>query len=88
MTEAEKLAICAKVAEILAEECGSRHTAQEIASCWPECREYRFQGSLGFGGKVWSSSGRVYVNCYPEHMTDERRVMIERANERLAAVPS
>lgn len=45
--------------------------------------EYRFQGALGFGGKVWlkSKPGAVpYVTCYPEDLTDEREIMIRAAN--------
>ena len=27
--------------------------------------EYRFQGSLGFGGKLWINPYEVRVTCYP-----------------------
>lgn len=47
-------------------------------------REYRFQGRLGFGGKVRWDGRRVWVDCYPEDMTDERRAIIERVNRLLA----
>jgi hypothetical protein len=52
------------------------------------CREYRFMGALGFGGKFWQQS--MTVTCYPEDETPERRAIIERANAALAdllAVP-
>lgn len=51
--------------------------------------EWRFGGSLGFGGKFWANkrpgqSGMVfYVSCYREHETPERSAMIQNANERL-----
>jgi hypothetical protein len=46
--------------------------------------EYRFQGALGFGGKVWLNNGEFpYVTCYPEDLTDEREAMIRSANEAL-----
>lgn len=44
--------------------------------------EFRFQGALGFGGKVWLNTGEFpYVTCYPEDLTDEREGMIRAANE-------
>lgn len=47
-------------------------------------REYRFQGALGFGGKVWLNTGEFpYVTCYPEDLTDSREAMIRSANEAL-----
>jgi hypothetical protein len=51
------------------------------------CHEFRFMGALGFGGKFRNNgnNGNVpYVDCYPENETPERKVMIERANARLA----
>lgn len=49
-----------------------------------DTHEFRFQGVLGFGGKVWFSQDRIYVTCYPEDETPERKVMIASANEQLA----
>lgn len=44
--------------------------------------EYRFQGALGFGGKIWLNTGEFpYVTCYPEDLTDEREAMIRATNE-------
>lgn len=72
---------------VLADECGAfteddryAHSVSEFKQFWPECREFRFIGRLGFGGKVWANDGRVYVTCYPEDETPARRT----ANERLA----
>ena len=53
------------------------------------CREYRFCGALGFGGKFRNNGNRnntPHVDCYPEHETPERLAMIEAANRRLATL--
>lgn len=52
----------------------------EFVSHFPQCREFRFMGALGFGGKVWSNGGRYYVSYYPENRTPERDAMVEAAN--------
>lgn len=73
---------------------GMSTTKAEFVHNWP-CGEFRFMGDLGFGGKVrqpwsvatkgeWTHGGQVYVDCYPEDSTPERKAMIERANTRLA----
>lgn len=49
-------------------------------------REYRFGGSLGFGGKFYFTPKRWYVACYPEDETPERLAAITRANVRLKIV--
>ena len=78
--------------DVLVDECGAYDSADarsDFAVHWPACGEYRFQGKLGFGGKVWSPTMRSApkVTCYPEDRTDDWAAMIERANERLARVP-
>ncbi len=47
--------------------------------------EYRFMGSLGTGGKLYTYSPRpgAYVGCYPEHRTPERSAIIAAVNLRL-----
>lgn len=80
--------------EILMDTCGApeRH-CEEFIRMWP-CGEFRFQGDLGFGGKIKSRSGiytqdgwlwsdHIFVSCYPEDMTNARREMIKAANELL-----
>lgn len=57
-------------------------------------REWRFIGTLGFGGKfrrqrTWIGPDlheRWYVDCYPEHATPERLAAIAAANAALAAL--
>jgi hypothetical protein len=46
--------------------------------------EYRFQGRLGFGGKVWLSLEEdPKVSYYPEDETPERKKTAEKINEEL-----
>jgi hypothetical protein len=42
--------------------------------------EWRFGGTLGFGGKFWVNDGRMYVQCYREDETPRRLADIETAN--------
>lgn len=51
------------------------------------CREYRFQGHLGFGGKFRNNgnNGDVpYVDCYREHLTTHTNAVILATNAMLA----
>lgn len=76
--------------QILVDECGAWDRDDSALTSfkhhWPECGEYRFQGKLGFGGKVWANRGEVYVTCYSEDETRERAAMIAAANARLDAL--
>lgn len=47
--------------------------------------EWRFQGSLGFGGKFryFPPNRPWYVDCYPEDLTPERKGVLEKTNARL-----
>jgi len=53
---------------------------------WRPFTEYRFQGSLGFGGKFWRYDGRLYCTCYPEDETKERLATIAKVNQLLAGI--
>lgn len=93
MNDAQDTAACPvfkdAVWQILVQECdASSWWHEEFMQHWPECREFRFQGALGFGGKVYSDPGRVYVTCYPEDKTAQRKRRIAVANARLAALLS
>lgn len=46
--------------------------------------EYRFMGSLGFGGKLYRDRQGMRVNYYREHETSERHAIIEATNAALA----
>lgn len=81
------------VRQILVEECGMQPDdgrcsfVRIISDPKADCREYRFMGALGFGGKFRNNGNRdntPYVDCYPESETPERLRMIEAANRRLA----
>lgn len=73
--------------DVLVAECGAREEErQDFLYHWPGCTEYRFIGRLGFGGKVWSNHGEVYVSYYPEDETNARNEMVQRANAKLSAL--
>jgi hypothetical protein len=85
---------CGADDEIQYPDLGMSTTKASFIQQWP-CGEFRFMGALGFGGKVrqpmsfawkgnWQHIGQVYVDCYPEDESSERKAMIERANTRLA----
>lgn len=83
-------ALASRVYDVLVKHCGARdgeydradfmHAHRDGAE-YP-CREYRFIGSLGFGGKFWSDY--MTVSCYREDETTERLAAIESANIALA----
>jgi hypothetical protein len=49
-------------------------------------KEWRFIGTLGFGGKFWDNNGKYYVSCYSEDETPERTRTIAVVNAKLAAI--
>lgn len=51
-------------------------------------REWRFQGKLGFGGKVrvLPDEDAIRVDCYPEDQTPERKRIIGVTNNKLRDV--
>ena len=69
---------------ILQKECGTGRDQFGFVHSAGNFSEWRFQGDLGFGGKIYNKYDGLRVSCYPEDMTPERKAMIERANERLA----
>ena len=77
-----------KIWQVLHEECGVR--SDDLWQCFVFCHTrdrgcdgFRFQGSLGFGGKFRNRSDSWGVDCYPGDETPERLEMINRANSRL-----
>lgn len=50
------------------------------------CKEWRFAGKLGFGGKYLSETNTV--NCYPEDETPERLEIIKSLNVELKKLSS
>ena len=84
-----------KVWNILVEHCGAREDGREffLASCKGENSrdmgmEYRFQGILGMGGKVWINQGDAgpYVNYYQEDCSPTREEAVRATNEALENV--
>lgn len=72
---------------VLVDECGmSEEQRDDFFYIFPGCIEFRFMGSLGFGGKVHWTGGRLYVSCYSEDRTPERAAIVERANTKLSAL--
>lgn len=53
-----------------------------LADKYP-CTEWRFCGSLGFGGKIYRNDRKLYVSCYPEDETRARRKLIKSVNKKL-----
>ena len=52
-------------------------------------KEWRFRGSLGFGGKLLLNGNRdgfPHVTCYPEDETPDRAAIMERANKALREI--
>lgn len=75
--------------DILVQVCGAHPGLwDQFNHHFPQCREFRFQGALGFGGKAWADRRRVYVDCYSEDETPERRELIGHANAQLADLVS
>jgi len=77
--------------DILVESCGARDDAIEKgafvqAVVGPNFTEWRFQGTLGFGGKFWNNAGKWYVSCYPEDQTSAMKQTIVEANVALATL--
>ncbi len=80
------------VLKILVEECGHKvfDPRDGDAFVWSvtkgACREYRFIGALGCGGKFRNNGNyndTPYVDCYRENETPARLQMIDSANARL-----
>lgn len=68
--------------DILIAECDATEYWRQnfVGSMSDGCREYRFGGSLGFGGKLRNNSNGVYVDCYQENITPEREKDMKAAN--------
>lgn len=80
-----------KVLDVLVHVCQASDSDLERAqwsNFWldTEGTEYRFVGSLGFGGKFRRDPHQWSVDCYVEDMTPERRAKIAVANGELEAL--
>lgn len=80
--------------DILVSELGADPSAREVFVAYlsqekplPNWgREWRFQGVLGFGGKLYAERGLVRVSCYAEDETPARRDLMLGVNAKLAAL--
>lgn len=85
MILSEKEAI--KIYDILQKYCGAIDYWRDnfiYVMSHDNVHEYRFQGSLGFGGKFWSDDWKV--SCYKEDETPERKTIIKIANKALKKI--
>lgn len=73
-----------RVWSVLVEHAGAKESMRDefLAA---HVNEFRFQGTLGFGGKVYGKHV-LHIDCYTEDYTSERLAIIERANNILACV--
>ena len=73
-----------KIYDILILYCGAHSDWRSMfLKSFPDCVEWRFQGKLGFGGKIWWNSEELYVNCYKEDETIERLEIMAFVNFKL-----
>lgn len=79
-----------KVFDLLVIHCGARNDYEThdafVDAHVGNCREYRFQGSLGFGGKCYSDDPIPRVGCYSEDRTPHRDSAIATVNAALVAL--
>jgi len=57
-------------------------TGEDVVA-FGNCYEYRFQGDLGFGGKLRYDGERLWVTCYAEDETPGRLKTMDDLNEKL-----
>jgi hypothetical protein len=44
-------------------------------------KEFRYQGNMGFGGKIYMDGTKIWIGCYKEDETPERLATICKVNE-------
>ena len=80
-----------KIWKILVEHAGCREDNYSrqafidyLVNHW-ECQdvEWRFGGSLGFGGKLYYNNNGLYVNCYSEDLNPKREQILQNTNSAL-----
>lgn len=78
-----------QIYDILVREAGADNRAYSrecftLTVTAPTFREYRFGGSLGFGGKFWNANDEWYVNMYTEDFNPGRVEVMVATNATLA----
>jgi hypothetical protein len=76
--------------DALVDTCGARESRREdfihYLSQDQKNHEYRFQGFLGFGGKLYHQWDELWVGCYPEDMDKVKQSMIHEAHTRIEEI--
>lgn len=75
-----------KIYDILVTDCGALENNREMfiyQETKERVTEWRFCGSLGFGGKFWNDYGAWRISCYPEDSTPAREKLIQQTNQKL-----
>lgn len=74
--------------DILVERAGASESMRDefVYQQMGGCREFRFQGSLGSGGKLYVEPNRWRVAAYPEDRTPQRDATIGETNAALAGL--
>lgn len=81
--------IANSIVDILVEHCGVNTNRRKTIVddlMWGKLTEYRFQGNLGFGGKLNYNNSKIYVSYYPEDATLEKELRVEIANSKLSEI--
>jgi len=61
-----------EIYDILVKHAGASERERDQFYALFPCSEWRFQGKLGFGGKLRIHDGRVWIDYYKEDETEER----------------
>ena len=74
-----------RILDLLIQDAGAHARDRDQFMRWAKdgYSEFRFCGTLGFGGKFWNNAGRWYISCYKEDSTPERERTIQAVNEKL-----
>jgi hypothetical protein len=83
--------IANSIVDILVEHCGVNANRRKTIVddlMWGKLTEYRFQGNLGFGGKLNYNNSKIYISYYLEDKTPEKELMVEIANNKLSEIYS
>lgn len=73
-----------EIYDILVSECGALESDRKAFNQHFPFSEWRFQGLLGFGGKLYHRPDNTfYVDSYEEDLDDMRRAIINRTNKLL-----
>lgn len=76
-----------EIYDILVNYCGALESDWEQFKYHFPVSEWRFQGKLGFGGKLYiNDEGKLHVSCYKEDMNPKRMSILTRVNKKLSTL--